>query len=50
MNTLLMSLPFGKMGQSRAINAENPTGEKGFMWEHILPCRLQNDIGGEKEK
>lgn len=29
MNSLLTSLPFSKLGQSRAINAENPTGEKG---------------------
>ncbi len=29
MNTLLSVLPFSKLGQSRAINAENPTGEKG---------------------
>ena len=29
MNTLQDIMPYGKFGKSRAINAENPTGEKG---------------------
>ena len=29
MNFMHDILPYGKFGRSRAINAENPTGEKG---------------------
>lgn len=29
MNLMREILPYGKFGRSRAINAENPTGEKG---------------------